>query len=89
MGRKIVCVINQIGTCTCKQLRLPQFLSSLPSEHVLVPVHRAVEEMHWPLVHRNWVNVQPKCLCAKREYIIQLYMQVQVLKNNIYGHQWE
>ena len=35
--------------------------------------------MHWPLAHRNWVDLQPKCLCAKSEYIMQVYMQVQVL----------
>ena len=43
---------------------LRQFLSSLPSEHVLVPVHREEAEMHWPLVHWNWVELQPK-LCAE------------------------
>ena len=36
--------------------------------------------MHWPLAHRNWVDLQPKCLCAKSEYIMQVYMQVQVLQ---------
>ena len=36
---------------------LRQFLSSLPSEHVLVPVHREEAEMHWPLVHWNWVEL--------------------------------
>ena len=39
---------------------LQQFISSLPSEHVLYPLHREEEEIHWPLVHRNWLEVHPK-----------------------------
>ena len=42
------------------QNNLLQFLSSLPSEHDLNPVHREEEETHWPLVHRNWVELQPR-----------------------------
>ena len=38
---------------------LQQFISSLPSEHVLYPLHREEEEIHWPLVHWNWLEVQP------------------------------
>ena len=38
---------------------LLQLHSSVPSEHVRFPSHREEEEMHWPLAHRNWVELQP------------------------------
>ena len=43
-----------------QELNLPQFLSSLPSEHPLIPLHR-IMEAHWPLLHRNSVELQPIC----------------------------
>jgi len=45
------------------QANVLQLISSLPSEHPpLNPLHRKEEETHWPLAHRNWVELQPACI---------------------------
>ena len=38
----------------------PQLHSSLPSEQFQIPLHRKEEETHCPLLHRNWLKLQPK-----------------------------
>ena len=36
-----------------KSIRLPQFISSLPSKHSDRPLHRLLIGIHWPVLHRN------------------------------------
>ena len=44
---------------------VPQFVSSLPSEHILIPSHRNEEEGRHRPSHRNWVARQPiGTMCA-------------------------
>ena len=52
---------NQHCWCShtaCHQYLL-QFISSLPPEHVLIPLHWKREEIHRPS-HRNWLVRQPR-----------------------------
>ena len=51
----------KLVTVKMVQGNLQQFLSSLLSEHPpLLPLHRKEGEIHWPLLHRNWVELQPR-----------------------------
>ena len=56
------CIQSCLSKCSY-EVNVLQFISSLPSEHPPDwPLHRKEEETHWPLAHRNWVEVQPVCI---------------------------